>query len=442
MLRSFRMPALALGLFLLTPAVASANQYLVTSCTDPLGQPNAALGWVPFSTPGGTTANTCAGANGALKAMLLDPKPPSNATANWRFDAPPGTTIVRVTARRTTLGLAGGSTQLNDIAYEMTGSNGQPLENCSPKVSGSNCTELTAPLDKQGLNSTFVMFRVLCTEAGATCTRSLTASATHMWVTLADPAAPVVANARVVDDGDISGTLRVAFDAADVGGGLYRALVKVDGKITQAIPLGPLPCADVNPSDADPYQFNVPVPCPPLVKGAAATIDVRKLTPGPHGVEVAVEDAAGNQTTVYGPVEFPKSNVVTGSAVERAEALTGRLRMWFVKAKPGNRRRYTSTFGNRVVTRGVLRTSKGRGIFGARIDVYHIRSDGRRRLVKTGLKSRAKGALTLILPNNVDTRTLEFAYRAVRPGPITSRQRLHLTVRTKSGRVYHRNGKS
>jgi hypothetical protein len=373
--------------------------------------------------------------------MLLDPRPPSNATANWRFEAPPGTSIVRVMARRTTLGLSGGSAQLNDISYQVTGSNGQPLEECSPKVAGSSCAaELTGPLDKQGLNSTFVTFRVLCTEAGSTCSRPLSVAATHMWVTLSDPLPPVVANARVLDDGDISGTLRLGFDAADAGGGLYRALVKVDGKTSQAIPLGPLPCADINPSDADPYQFNVPVPCPPLVKGAGATVDVKKLTPGPHGVEIAIEDAAGNQSTVYGPVEFPKSNVVTGSAAERAEALTGRLRMWFVKAKRSNRRRYTSIFGNRVVTRGVLRTRKGRGIVGARIDVYHIRSDGRRRLVKTGLKSRAKGALTLILPSDVDTRTLEFAYRALRPGPITSRQRLRLTVRTKSGRIYQRRG--
>jgi len=442
MLRSFRMPALALGLFLVLPAVASANGYLVTSCTDPLGQPNAAVGWVPFSTPGGVTANTCAGANGSLQARLPDPKPPSNATANWRFDAPPGTSIVRVTARRTTAGLAGPAPQLNDISYQMTGSNGQPLEECLVKVTSAPCNDLTGSIDRQGLSSTFVMFRVLCTEAGGTCNRALSVEATHMWVTLEDPAAPAVANVRVLDDGDTSGVLRVDFDAADVGGGLYRTIVKVDGKIAQASPLGPIPCADVNPSDTDPYQFNVPVPCPPLVKGTAAAIDVRKLKPGPHGVEVAVEDAAGNQTTVFGPVEFPKANIVTGSAVERAEALTGRLRMWFVKAKSSDRRRYTSTFGNRVVTRGVLRTRKGRGIVGARIDVYHIRSDGRRRLVKTGLKSRAKGALTLILPNNVDTRTLEFAYRAVRPGPITSRQRLRLTVRTRSGRVYHRNGKS
>jgi hypothetical protein len=70
-----------------------------------------------------------------------------------------------------------------------------------------------------------------------------------------------------------------------------------------------------------------------------------------------------------------------------------------------------------------------------------FRRDGTRRLLKTGLKSRQAGKLTLILPLNVDTRTIEFAFRAVRPGPITSRQRLRLTVRTKSGRVYYRKSK-
>lgn len=114
--------------------------------------------------------------------------------------------------------------------------------------------------------------------------------------------------------------------------------------------------------------------------------------------------------------------------------------MRFVKARSGNRRRYTSRFGNRVVTRGVLRTRSGRGIVGARIDVYHIRRDGKRRLVKTGLKSRRGGKLTLILPIDLDTRTIEFAYRALRPGPITSRQRLRLTV-IRNGRVYVRNNR-
>lgn len=89
------------------------------------------------------------------------------------------------------------------------------------------------------------------------------------------------------------------------------------------------------------------------------------------------------------------------------------------------------------MTRGLLRDRKGRAIQGARIDVYHIRRDGRRRLTKTGLKSRVRGKLTLILPLGFDTRTIEYAYRAVRPGPITSRVRLRLRV-LRNGKLYYR----
>jgi predicted outer membrane protein len=42
MLRRFVVSAAAVGVVLLAPAAASADSYLVTSCHDPLGQPNAA----------------------------------------------------------------------------------------------------------------------------------------------------------------------------------------------------------------------------------------------------------------------------------------------------------------------------------------------------------------------------------------------------------------
>ncbi|HWI09079.1 MAG TPA: hypothetical protein VNT54_16370 [Solirubrobacteraceae bacterium] len=445
MLRPFRLSAPAgVLLVLLAPAVASADTYVVTSCTDPAGQPNAAAGWVAFTTPGGVTLNTCAQRGGALVAALPSDTPPANATANWRFDAPLGTRIVRVRASRTTTGLESGPPpQAKDIAYDMVASEAQVLEDCTPGPLSSCVDNLIAPLDRQGLNGSFVQFRVLCTNAGLLCTRKLGVVATHLWTTLEDPLVPVVANNRVIDDGEASGILRVRFDAADAGGGLYRTLIKVDGKIARALPLGPPPCNDVYTADLDPYQFSVPAPCPRAVTGSTASLDVRSLAPGPHGVEIAVEDAAGNQTSVAGPVEFPKPNVgVGGSSAEVQAALRGRLRMWFVKSRTRTRRSLASRFGTRVVTRGVLRTRSGRGIVGARIDVYHIRRDGKRRLVKTGLKTRAGGALTLILPNNVDTRTIEYAYRALRPGPITSRQRLRLTVRTKSGRIYHRKSRA
>jgi hypothetical protein len=79
--------------------------------------------------------------------------------------------------------------------------------------------------------------------------------------------------------------------------------------------------------------------------------------------------------------------------------------------------------------RGLLRDRKGHGIQGARIDVYHLLENGKRkRIGKTGLKSRERGKFTLILPLNVDTRRIEFAYRALRPGKVTSSKILHLTV--------------
>jgi len=434
MLRTFYLSAAVVGLLLLAPAGASADPYVVFSCKDPTGTPNAAVGWVPSATGDAVASNTCA-SNGTLLADLMSPTPSGLSNAQWVFTAPPGTRVVRVVANRTTIGVRR-PVPAQDVAYLMTADE-QSLERCQP-ANDTQCTnDLSGMIDEPGLTAREIKFRVLCGDVGGSCVRRANVTVAGVWVALEDPLGPAVANARI-DTGETSGTLSATFDAADVGGGVYRTLIKVDGKIARAIPMGPAPCADVNPADADPYQFNVPAPCPGAVKGAAAAVDVRALPPGPHVVEIAVEDAAGNETSVVGPTEFPKPNVASGTAADRAAALTGRLRMWFVKSRTRGRTRYTSRYGTRVVTRGVLRSSNGRGIVGARIDVYHIRRDGSRRLVKTGLKSRAGGKLTLILPLNVDTRTIEYAYRALRPGPITSRQRLGLTVRTRSGRIYHR----
>ncbi|MGH2919134.1 MAG: hypothetical protein ACRDLS_11140 [Solirubrobacteraceae bacterium] len=440
MLRLVRISACTVGLLVLLPAVARADSYLVTSCHDPLGRANAAAGWVPSSAGNGLTANRCGVANGGLVAALVTAQPVGGSDARWRFSAPAGTRIVRVLARRTTTNF-GPSGLGKDVAYVMA-TNQQPLETCDPSATTSCVADLTGGVDKQGLNATHVEFRVLCTNGASPCSRPVSVQATHAWVALEDQSPPAVSKFRVVDDGETSGKLRVRFDASDVGGGLYRTLTKVDGEILKASPLAAAPCADVAPGDNNHYQFDVPVPCPGAVKDKLATVDVKDLPPGPHGVEIAVEDAAGNQKAVYGPVEFPRFNGPSGSSVtdDVKSVLNARLRMWFVKA-PKHGRRYTSQYGTRVVTRGTLRTRTGKGIQGARIDVYHIRRDGKRRLLKTGLKSRRFGRLTLILPNNVDTRTILFAYRALRPGPITSRARLRLTV-IRDGKIFYRKGKS
>jgi hypothetical protein len=108
------------------------------------------------------------------------------------------------------------------------------------------------------------------------------------------------------------------------------------------------------------------------------------------------------------------------------------LTMWFVR---GHGEAYASRFGTRVVTRGRLVNCKGKSIVGAKIDVVHV-IRGHRHLIKTGLKSRPGGLLTLILPMNLTTRSIEYDYRAhLSSRRVTARRTLHLTVRNRQGLV-------
>ncbi|HUR84677.1 MAG TPA: hypothetical protein VMY78_04970 [Solirubrobacteraceae bacterium] len=118
-------------------------------------------------------------------------------------------------------------------------------------------------------------------------------------------------------------------------------------------------------------------------------------------------------------------------------ATCGRVEMHFVK---GGKRALTNRYGNRVVTRGRLVTcgSNPRPIFGARIDVVHVLPSGKR-LRKTGLRSRSGGALTLILPLDLRSRRIEYAYRPdLRQTKVSSRVTLRLTVRDRNGRILNK----
>jgi len=136
------------------------------------------------------------------------------------------------------------------------------------------------------------------------------------------------------------------------------------------------------------------------------------------------------------------SNTVTGEngRIGNANgpvATCGRLEMHFVR---GGKRTLTNRFGNRVVTRGRLVTcgSNPRSIVGARIDVTHVLPDGRR-LRKTGMRSRSAGRLTLILPLNLRSRRIEYAYRPdLTSTRVTSRVTLRLTVRDRNGRILNK----
>jgi hypothetical protein len=438
MIRSpWRLAALAAAITTIAAAAtASADTYTVYSCKGPTGAANGAAGWAALPAPSGEgqATNSCPSA-GPLSAFLNSTTPTGGASASWRFSAPTDTRIVSLASQRRTTGVAPASPQSKDVSYLLE-SDSVNLELCDVSNTSSCVADLTDPIDKQGLDAGFVQFRVLCTNAGSTCSRALRADFDSVRVGLKDAIVPAVSGVKVVDSGDSSGILTVSYNASDRGGGVYRAVVNVDGKPSAVQPLGGGDCADANPADADAYQFLVPVPCPGAVNGAVTKINYRTLPPGPHAVEIALEDAAGNSTSVYA-TQFPKLNAEnapsTPAGVKRL--LNAKIKVWFAK---GRKTRFTSRYGTRVVTRGRLLDSAGKPVRGARIDVFHrLRSSGHKRLLKTGLKTRADGRITLILPLNIDTRGIEYDFRAVRPGKITSRQILRLSV-MRHGRTFIR----
>ncbi|MFA9272206.1 MAG: hypothetical protein ACEQSX_15915, partial [Baekduiaceae bacterium] len=218
----------------------------------------------------------------------IAPNAIGGSVARLRFDAPAGTRIVRVGAKRRTGGVQK-SEQTLDSTYELS-TDSAILEKCAMAADSSCTSDLVDPVDKQGLDASWVRFSVVCAKGGdESCTRTLRADIEQVAVGLKDPAAPTVSGVTVTDSGETSGVLRRRFAAADAGGGVYRALVKGDGQVRATAALGGPKCVDAAPADTDPYQFIDAVPCAPLVTGIPIEIDSTTLPPGPPPVQVDVE---------------------------------------------------------------------------------------------------------------------------------------------------------
>ncbi len=435
--------AVLAGVLTLATSAHAVGSYSVYACQGPAGQPVAANGWTADREGDALAANDCA--TGGPLAVGLNGAGPwkGGLGAEQRFTAPAGTKVGSLHLRRKTGGLPGS----HGLAYFFN-ADGNVLDSCNPGP--SSCTvDLDGTLDIPNLDASVLRFRAGCFESYPDeCTSNgspFTVQVSQLVIGLKDTAAPTVANVNgpLADGSSNKGTLGVSFDAADAGAGLYQIIVAVDGTTIAVHPVAFDTCVDAGPGNADPYEFLAQVPCPLSINQLSTSLDTTKLANGPHTVDVVIEDAAGNRTAVLSQkpltVDNPPPPVpVTPSSLNGINADTqATLKAFFVKNRARSLR---NRFGTRVVVRGTLVNRKGVGIQGARLDVYHRPNGGGKlkTLVKTGLKTRAKGEFTLILPLDLTTREVIFAYRARRPGPINSQQVLHLTVVSKNGNVMHR----
>jgi len=336
---------------------------------------------------------------------------------------------------------------------------------------------MSGTITRSGLSARWLSLKLGCEGTIADVCRLAQGSAPPLInisggaITLLDESSPTVSNVRgsLLAPGPKTGVVTAQAEAADLGSGLYRLLTFIDGKQTnvQSLAHNDANCSDVSPS-GEGREFVTNVPCPLDADDLIVAINTNTLSDGNHAVQAFVEDAAGNRTPMFetpqllrvtkpGPAVPPVSGEVPPPIVENtvstvlATRMAGvpngvgadvhaRLKLWFVKTRTPALA--SSTFGQRQVIRGRLVDRDGKGIRGARIRLQHL-VGGKRVLLKTGVRTRGQGKITLILPMNLygdkaGWRKLKFDYTAFIPGKPVAVKTLKMRIIDRSGKPVNR----
>jgi hypothetical protein len=424
-------------------APAGARTYTVLSCKDRAGAPlpvdDAGGGWQTGSTggPGLDALDRCADPTQGLQATVSGIwTHPVGSMAWWRFVAPRGTLVEAADLRYS------GYTRPYDgqnrgIVY----------------VHGARAGILTIDSGEGALAARWVSLRGLHDPwlqataqcDGATGSADCQAGIAHATiellrseVLLSDTSPPTAgpASGSAVAATSWQGTETFAFAAADEGGGVYQAILELDGVpvLARTIDDADGRCVDTTGGDR---VFERPRPCPSAVD-ALVTVDADALPAGDHDVALRVCDAAGNTRTVYAArktIVAPARPDAAGSVVAPRGAANGdnpadsaRLVARWARTA---RATLTAPYGVRSVIRGRLTDAGGAGVRNARIELLTA-IDGRvgTALDKGGARTRADGRFTLVVPRGASSRTLLLRYRSHAEDTVAAAEtRLRLRVR-------------
>jgi hypothetical protein len=283
----------------------------------------------------------------------------------------------------------------------------------------------TPPFQPPVLPAHWFEFRYTCLDQCSTGPyRALYANVLSAQFDVEDRSAPTGGVTGSATDAQTwSGLMRFGLNAGDVGGGLFRAVVELDGADVLAVPLGDSAgaCRDIGPDPAL-NEFAAAQPCPLRIDNGSLDVDTAKLPSGQHAVRILLEDAAGNRTTIFGPLT---RTITTSGSIgpgsdpalrgpangDGASDLAGLTAHW---GRRGSRTLLVSPFGRTHVVRGRLRTADGAPIANAAIDMtskttaVNARELGKRLAPRT----RSDGSWSVVLPRRVSSRDMTFRYRS------------------------------
>jgi len=207
-----------------------------------------------------------------------------------------------------------------------------------------------------------------------------------------------------VTDSLWAGSAGISVNAGDQGGGVYRLGVEVDGAVKSWVNLAGAPCRSWPGTER---VFLAPKPCPSAV-GGLQTISTAGLPEGAHTVRVFVEDAAGNQSTAYGPATKRIRHVDAGPN-NGTPAVDNALIRAAWEGRDSDLR--SIRFGQQPVLRGQLTTPSGQPIKDAAIRVT-ITRDARNSppFERESLTTNSEGRFRWKMPKGSSSRSIRLAY--------------------------------
>ena len=279
--------------------------------------------------------------------------------------------------------------------------------------------------------------------------------------TIVEDAAPPAGKADGLRDGlRVGPGSPVDVAATDAGGGVREVSLRVDGNVVQRLPAG-ADCADVDPSNGDPLEYNLMQPCPSTLTGQLALSAAQMPDNEPHQVTAVATDAAG-QDTVLGSARValaaPRGFYDPGNGFYNPDlSVTGPPKPNGSNADPSAKlalgfRRGRRTVGRQTIRyskaariRGSVTTNRGKPVARARVWLASRVPGGDWQISGKPLITSRRGVVSARLPARTpsrDVRLLYFASTArsdVRSSPSRA-LRVRATTTIQSDQGGYRNG--
>jgi hypothetical protein len=431
-------------------APASAKQFSVYTCVMPDGRPLGPTIDSYVAQPSGWTSSY----SGSLVYLLSDhcstggpfeftvmSGPAAQGQSVWaRWTAAAGTTLSRAKMRWAGSATADPNRGQGTIELRVWTDQETPFLRYSPV--GTDIGSGDANFDSALRPARWLEIRFTCLDdcsAGPHETRGWVSTATFEVEDSSAPTGGLTGSAT--DAQTWSHVVRFGLNAADVGAGLARAVVEVDGADALVVALSDPQgtCHDIGPDPAVP-EYAAAQPCPLRIDNGSLDVDASRLPQGRHVVRVLLEDAAGNRTPIFGPVTRTiTSSEAIGPGSDPAlrgaangDGASDAARLSAHWGRRGSRTLLVSRFGRTHVVRGRLRTPDGAPIANAAIDMVSKTTavNARELLKRAGPRSRADGSWYVVLPRRVSSRDVTFRYRShVNDTVASATARVRLRVR-------------